>query len=193
MKFYNQQNQIFAQGQLPFHANELSLTAKTFIAGLVIVSIVLSFPTFGHGASVNERIPVRATEKTASLDMSLVSPSATSSSFTVRVSTNPNGQAINAVGTVINFSTSTIKAINIDLTNSLCSLFIFNTIDNQTGQVNIMCGKPYPGINTESTIAEITFQRLNTATSSIAFDPSSMVLANDGFGTDVLKTLNNIE
>jgi len=193
MKSFSQQNQIFAQGQLPFHNDNLSLFTKTFIVSLIIISIILSFPTFGHGADMTERIPVRATEKTASLDMNIASSSATSTNFTVKVSTDPNGQAINAVGALINYSTSTVKAIKIDLTNSFCALFIANTIDNQTGQINVMCGKPYPGVNTESTIAEITFQRLTNATSSIAFDPSSMVLANDGFGTDVLRTINNLK
>jgi len=193
MKSFSQQNRIFAQGQLPFQTDELSLFAKTFVVSLIITSIILSFPAFGHGASLNERIPLQATEKTASLDMNLINLIATSTTFTVRVSTNPNGQAINAVGALINFSTSSIKALNINFENSFCELFIFDTIDNENGQVNIMCGKPYPGVNTESTIAEITFQRLNTATSSIAFDSSLMVLANDGFGTDVLKTMNNLK
>ncbi|MBU4216319.1 hypothetical protein L6270_02010 [Candidatus Parcubacteria bacterium] len=193
MKSFNQQNQIFSQGRLPFYYDDISSFAKTFIVGLIIVSITLSFPAFGHSADLTERIPVRATEKTASLDMNIINPSATSTSFTIRVSTNPNGQAVNAVGALINFSTSTVKATDIDLKNSFCALLIANTIDNQIGQINIMCGKPYPGVNTEATIAEITFEKLNTATSSISFASSSMVLANDGFGTDVLKTLNNLK
>ncbi len=193
MKLFSTNDQIFTQAQLPFHDNNLNFMAKFFIVSLITVSIILSFPVFGHSSELTERLPMPATEKTASLNMGLDEQNTDSDTSVVKISTNPNGQAINAVGVLINFATSTIIIKDINTSNSFCTLFIVNTIDNQNGQINIICGKPYPGISTEATIAEITFQKLTSSAPDITFASSSMVLANDGFGTDILKTINNLK
>lgn len=194
MKSSNQHNQILSQERLPFYNNdELGFLAKIFIMGLIVISIILSFPIFTHGAETDERIPVLTTEKNASLDMVITESATTTNSFILKISANPHSQAINAVGSYINFSTSTLEATEIDFENSFCDLFIENSIDNEIGRINIICGKPYPGVSEEATIAEISFKRLSTASSSVEFDTSSMVLANDGFGTNVLGKINNLK
>jgi len=194
MKNFNNDNQIFSQAELPFYNNEeLGVVAKIFVFGLIVTSIIFSFPIFTHGAEIGERIPVQASKKTASLDMTITGPATTTNNFILRISTNPNGQSINAVGTSINYSPKEFRATKLSFDNSFCDLFIDKTIDNITGQVSIMCGKPYPGVSKEATIAEISFTRINKAPNNLSFDPNSLILANDGFGTDVLKEINNLK
>ena len=194
MKNFNNNNQIFSQAELPFYNNEeLSVIAKVFVFGLIVISIIFSFPVFTHGAEIGERIPVQTTEKTASLDMEIENQATTTDNFVLKISTNPNGQSINAIGTSVNYSPKEFKATKLNFDNSFCDLFIDKTIDNITGHVSIMCGKPYPGVDKESTIAEISFTRINKTSKNITFDTGSLVLANDGFGTDVLGEINNLK
>jgi hypothetical protein len=50
---------------------------------------------------------------------------------------------------------------------------------------------PNPGITTSSTIAQLTFVALSPGVTTITISTSSLILANDGFGTDVLGGVQN--
>lgn len=113
--------------------------------------------------------------------------------FSADIMVDPGGQPINAVGFTVNFNNSMVAVKNIEITNSFCELFIINEFDNfEQGEINIACGKPYPGIEKTSLIARVDFLVSGNGWSDLEFDENAMVLANDGYGTNVISELKNI-
>ncbi len=111
--------------------------------------------------------------------------------FPVELVVNPGGQPINAVGVNFRFNQNSLQVAKVDLASSFCQLVIESRFDNQTGEVQINCGKPHPGINQEAIIATVFFKLKNAGWSNFSFSTESQVLANDGFGTNVLFAMEN--
>ena len=111
-------------------------------------------------------------------------------SFSVDLVVNPEGIDINAVGAKITHNASTTDLVSNDESMSPFPLHLtepFAPVDfSRVVQV-----APNPGITTSSTIAQFNFIALSPGTTTIALSTSSLILANDGFGTDVLETLQN--
>lgn len=153
---------------------------------IIFFVAILSLPLAALGDE--ERIPKRAETRTASLYWQVKNYSA--SSLSLQVVVNPGGQAINAVGFSLLFPTDQLSVKSIDTTKSFCELTVFNSFDNNIGQANLGCGKPYPGISTTSEVATINFSLKKGGKLDLSFaDP--MVLANDGYGTDVLLSTSS--
>jgi hypothetical protein len=99
---------------------------------------------------------------------------------------DPAGQSINLVDAELNYSTSTLKLVEID---SSVADFYMNLISGKsTGAASIIAMQPWPGIATSSVVADLVFLALDSGRAEINFNQESMVLANDGYGTDVLST-----
>jgi hypothetical protein len=101
----------------------------------------------------------------------------------------PGGQSINMVQAVIIYPKDKLNALEIDITNSSFSIFLKKEINTEQGLITIICGQPFPGINQKSNVADIVFEPLEDGEVNIDFLADSIVLANDGYGTDVLKDM----
>lgn len=130
--------------------------------------------------------------QTATLSLKEVSRDTETGKFVSDIIVDPNGQSINAVFASMSFSTSSLRIINLDTENSFCELFIDESFDNETGTISIMCGKPYPGIDAKANVGQVTFEKINQKETTISFSPDAMVLANDGYGTNVLATTTSL-
>jgi hypothetical protein len=110
-------------------------------------------------------------------------------SFFIDIVVNPKGIDINAVGVKISHGTST-NLVGNDQSMSPFPIHLttqFATADfSRAVQV-----APNPGITTSSTIAQLTFVALSPGVTTITISTSSLILANDGFGTDVLGGVQN--
>jgi hypothetical protein len=180
--------------------------SKTFI---FILGLVLGFCTFlwiGNSpcystASIfsyfttkfepcNARTLSRETRKDASL---ILVPSATSTrvgqTFSVDLVVNPGGLDINAVGAKIIHSSSTQLMSN----DESMSPFMIHLTEPfaPTDISRVAQVEPNPGITTSSTVAIFYFVALSPGTTTIILTTSSLILANDGFGTDVLGSIQN--
>lgn len=111
--------------------------------------------------------------------------------ITIDLMVNPKSQAINAVGVYLNYSTSTLQIKEIDMSDSFCELVIEKSFDIKKGSITIMCGLPTPGIDKDSEIAKLIFEKNKNGWIDISILNNSMVLANDGKGTNLLKKINN--
>ena len=136
-----------------------------------------------------EREPQQATERTAVLFFE--NELDDDNGFSIDASVDPGGQAINAVGMNISFDSEILQIKKIDTIDSFCELFIQNEFDNLNGTFSIACGKPFPGVATSSQIARISFEVIGCGWAHLNFSDDALVLANDGFGTDVLKQIDN--
>ena len=114
---------------------------------------------------------------------------------TVSIQVHTGGEAINAVEAVVNYDPKSVTVKSIDADDSFCGqqFFIKKTIDNVVGKVDIACGLPTPGYAGDGgTIAKLVLVPNSTASSfTLKFDSRTQVLANDGLGTDVLRSTTN--
>lgn len=196
MKFFNTiDNRIPKQTQM-----ELSSTSQnTRIIRILALIVSVAFfnfrsPLIAQSKVAETNIPVKATEHTATIEMAATNNASSSlETFTLDINVNPGGQAINAVGVFFGFASSSIKAIDINTDNSFCDFFIETSINQEAGGINIFCGKPYPGVATTSNIARITFQKNTVGWTNFEIKQNSLVLANDGLGTNILKEINSLD
>ena len=188
----NQNNQTIFQKEFSFPKINTGLVIV--LACLIVVAcMTLLFPLLALSQELEPRIAIQATEHTATIEFVTQDNTATSDTFTLDINVDPGGQAINAVGIFIGFASTSVTALEINIDNSFCDFFIDTSIDQEAGEISIFCGKPYPGVATTSNIAQITFQKDVLGLSNIEVKQNSLVLANDGFGTNILKELTDID
>jgi hypothetical protein len=134
-------------------------------------------------------VPLSA--KAASLSFSKVSDSYTlNGNFSVNVYVGSSDQSMNAVSGVVSFPWDKLQVVSISKTNSILSLWAEEpSFSNSTGTVNFEGIVLNPGFaGAQGKVLSITFKTKNTGQANLSFSSGS-VLANDGTGTNILKTL----
>lgn len=110
--------------------------------------------------------------------------------FPMKIDINGVRQPINAVQADFSFDPTHIEVVDILTDNSFASIFIQKKIDNEIGYGRISGGLPNPGFFADEGLFSTVLLRGKIAgLSQIQFLPSSLVLANDGKGSNVLKDL----
>ena len=112
-------------------------------------------------------------------------------SFSVSVRVNTGGVAINSAQATVFFPNDLLEVISLSQ-SGVFSLWPVNpSFSNGGGTVSFAGGLPSPGYTGSSgTIILITFKAKAVGTATVTLDSAS-VLANDGFGTDVLTSLGS--
>ena len=110
--------------------------------------------------------------------------------LTLDLVVDPAGEEINTVSTEISFPTDKLSLETLSKDNSFCSFFVEEKIDNAAGKVKISCVAPYPGTDKWSNVVSLTFRQINTGAADLNLSDDSLVLANDGYGTNVLSEKN---
>ncbi|MEN9913248.1 MAG: hypothetical protein RLY66_656 [Candidatus Parcubacteria bacterium] len=106
----------------------------------------------------------------------------------VSIILDTGNEHINAVSTVLSYDPKIIEIASVDTEDSICTQFLEKMIDTIHHQVRIACGLPSPGFSGSSgQVATIIFKPLKAGSSDIRFTNETMVLANDGLGTNVLR------
>ena len=102
-----------------------------------------------------------------------------------------SSEAVNAVSAQVKFNPKLVSVESLSFDRSFCQLFVEEKIDNINGVVSIQCGRPSPGLTGQGTVGELRFK---SAADSVNFDflKSSQVLANDGYGTELLHQVSGI-
>ncbi|MDD5527642.1 MAG: cohesin domain-containing protein [Patescibacteria group bacterium] len=113
----------------------------------------------------------------------------TGDSLTLDLVVDPAGEEINTVSAEISFPTDKLFLTNLSKTDSFCSFFVEEKIDNNLGEIKISCVAPYPGTDKMSNVVSLTFKQIDSGAAELSLSPDSLVLANDGYGTNVLKDL----
>ncbi len=100
---------------------------------------------------------------------------------------------INTVQADISFDPNRLSVHEVSTDGSFASIFIQKEINNDAGYVRLTGGLPSPGYYGESGIfGTVYFKGLSPGIVQVKFLPSSMVLANDGKGTNVLKDFDEV-
>ncbi len=134
--------------------------------------------------------PIRATEKNASL---VLAPPVTlvkvGDRFLVPLIVRPSDFPINVVYASLAYPTS-VRLIAQDASSSPFAIRLHDPDDDDSLQETMQM-QPGPGINWPASLATFTFLALRPGVVSISITSGSQVLADDGFGTNVLGSLTN--
>jgi hypothetical protein len=100
---------------------------------------------------------------------------------------------INAVQADIGFQPEKLEVVDVSTQDSFANIFIQKEINNQSGYTRLTGGLPNPGFFADSGLfGTVYFKGKSPGIVQIEFLPSSMVLANDGRGTNALKDLASV-
>ena len=95
---------------------------------------------------------------------------------------------VNAVQADLGFDPAKLEVLGISIEESFAEVFIQEEINNEAGYARLTGGLPHPGfISDRGIFGTVLFRGKEPGVASIEFLPSSLVLANDGRGTNVLK------
>jgi len=95
---------------------------------------------------------------------------------------------INVVRADLSFDPEQLEVIDFSTENSLAQVFVQKEINNQSGYARLAGGLPNPGFTgQEGKFATVYFRTRKPGLAVIEFLSSSLILANDGRGTNILK------
>ena len=145
-------------------------------------------------AEFKERISSKAEEKTVSLFIQGDQEySLTEKEIKLSVMLDSRKQFINATSVVISYPKDTLNLLEIDTIESNFSIFLEKEIDQKHGTVIITCLQPFPGVMGKVNIVNLVFQPFKKGEAWVKILEDSMVLANDGYGTDVLNKVSGAQ
>ena len=120
----------------------------------------------------------------------LVVPESTPDSFVVTLELDATRTPVNAVDAALAYPGSLVRLVSKDESITPFAIRLGGQTSsslNETIQV-----QPNPGIASVAPLAAFTFKALEPGTAAITIASSSEVLANDGFGTNVLGSVQNV-
>lgn len=108
--------------------------------------------------------------------------------FPMKIEINNLRTPINTVQTDIGFDPTKLEVVDISTKGSFANLFVQKDINNSGGWVRLTGGLPNPGYDAAAgTFGTIYFRGKSPGVTKISFLTTSLVLANDGRGTNILK------
>ncbi len=99
---------------------------------------------------------------------------------------------VNSVQVDLGFSPEKLEVADISTQGSFADTFIQKEIDNKTGYARLTGGLPNPGYQFDRGVfGTVYFRSKQPGLAKVDFLPTSMVLANDGKGSNVIKALGS--
>ncbi len=99
--------------------------------------------------------------------------------------------SINAVQVDVDYNPNRLELVKISTKGSFANVFIQKEIDNEAGYARLTGGVPNPGYTgSRGLFATFYFKGTLPGLAKVEFLPTSMVLANDGQGNNVLSKLS---
>ncbi len=153
------------------------LTVSAACVGIVLLeSRVLS--RFGFPAS----------PKTVSFVIPTKSQHVIGEIFSMKIEIKGVETPVNAAQADIGFDPDKLSVVDLKTEGSFATIILQKEINNNGGWVRLTGGLPNPGFSEDNGVfGTIYFQAKSPGLAEVKFLPSSMVLANDGSGSNVLK------
>lgn len=175
-----------------------SISPPHFVSAIFNGLLLLFFSVISIGMVLAEgkilfKLGFPPTAKTASFVIPSKSQYRLKEIFPMEISINNIKNPINAVQADISFPPDKLEIIDITTKNSFANIFIQREINNETGYARLTGGLPSPGFSSDrGTFGTVFFRSKNPGLAKIEFLPTSMVLADDGRATNILKELPTI-
>lgn len=157
-----------------------------FLMSLVCLGVVLveyrlvAGNFFYRGKTAAFHIPSRSSHKLAEI-------------FPMQLEVAGLKAPINAVRADVGFDTNRLEVVDVNTADSFATVIIEKEIDNLIGYVRLSGGVPNPGFNdAKGTFGTIYFRGKTPGLAQVEFLPSSLILANDGRGTNIIRDYGTV-
>ncbi|HSD98151.1 MAG TPA: cohesin domain-containing protein [Patescibacteria group bacterium] len=164
-----------------FNGGILFAFSLVSIAIVVVESQFLHFLGFPPAkASVSFTIPTANTYRLGEI-------------FPMKLAISGVDVPVNTVQADIAYDPQKLEIVNISTENSFATIFIQKEINNTVGYARLTGGLPNPGFSgKDGLFGTVYFKSKQPGVTDVRFLPTTMVLANDGKGSDVLKNFGTI-
>ena len=157
---------------------------------LILVFSVLSFGLVYIEAQVIKNAEIFPSQKTVEFIIPDKQKYKLGEVFPMEIRLNGIKIPINAVQVDIGYDPQQLEVIELSTENSFATVFIQKEINNDIGFARLTGGLPNPGYQFESGLyGTVYFKGKEPGFATVDFLPTSVVLANDSKGTNVLKGL----
>ncbi|MEA2020530.1 MAG: cohesin domain-containing protein [Patescibacteria group bacterium] len=158
--------------------------------GIFLLLFLVSLGVIYAEREILEGLDISLTPKTATFEIPPRAQYRLGEIFPMRITLTGIKRSINAVQADFSFDPRRLELVEISTRESFASVFIQKEIDNKTGYGRLAGGVPSPGFSQERGVfGTVYFRGKTPGLADVEFLPSSMILANDGRGTNVLKGL----
>lgn len=162
-------------------------------AGLILVFTALSFGLVFAESQVLFKLGFPPTPKTVSFVIPTKGQYRLGEIFPMKIEIAGIKTPINAVQADLGFEPAKLEVVDISTEDSFANIFVQKEINNDGGYSRLTGGLPNPGFFSDRGLfGTVFFKGKSPGVVKIEFLPSSMVLANDGRGTNVLKDLASV-
>ncbi len=156
---------------------------------IILVSLLSAVLVFGEAKAL-EYFGVSLTKKTVEFVIPSEGQYRLGEIFPMKIEVVGVTKPINAVQVDIGFNPDQLEVVNISTSDSFANIFIQKEINNEGGYARLTGGLPSPGWFSErGTFGTVLFKGKAPGLTQVKFLPTTLVLANDGKGTNVIKEL----
>lgn len=165
----------------------LKNTVVIFLISLLSLGVVI------FEAKIFNLLNLQYTPKTATFMVPSKGQYKIGEIFPMSINVDSGQASINAVQSDLRYDNEIIEVFDISTRNSFATVFVNKEIDNDYGFSRLSGGLPSPGriVNGEL-FGTVYFKAKKAGVVLVDFMPSSLVLANDGKGTNILKDLASV-
>jgi len=172
---------------------ECSFSHSLLDAGLILVFTLISFGLVFGESKILFKMGFPPTPKTVSFVIPPKGQYRLGEVFPLKIEIAGIKVPINAVQADLGFNPERLEVIDVSTQDSFANIFVQKEINNEAGWVRLTGGLPNPGFFSDHGLfGTVYFKGKSPGVTKIEFLPSSMVLANDGRGTNVLKELSAV-
>ena len=174
-------------------AKECSFSHSLLDAGLILVFTLVSFGLVFGESKILFKMGFPPTPKTVSFVIPPKGQYRLGEIFPLKIEIAGIKVPINAVQADLGFNPERLEVEEISTQDSFASIFVQKEINNEAGWARLTGGLPNPGFFSDHGLfGTVYLKGKNPGVTKIEFLPSSVVLANDGRGTNVLKEFSAV-
>jgi len=172
---------------------ECSFSHSFFDAGLILVFTLISFGLVFGESKILFKMGFPPTPKTVSFVIPPKGQYRLGEIFPLKIEIVGIKVPINAAQADLGFNPERLEVVDVSTQDSFANIFVQKEINNEAGWVRLTGGLPNPGFFSDHGLfGTVYFKGKSPGVTKIEFLPSSMVLANDGRGTNVLKEFSAV-
>jgi len=159
-------------------------------SGLILFFTLISFGLVFAESKILFKMGFPPTPKTVTFVIPLKGQHRLGEIFPMKIEITGIKVPINTVQADLGFNPERLEVVDISTQDSFANIFVQKEINNEAGYARLSGGLPNPGFSSDRGVfGTVYFKGKSPGVSKIEFLPSSMVLTNDGRGTNVLREL----
>lgn len=170
-----------------------SLAAVLKNVGIIFAFSLISLIFIFVESTILKSVGIPATPKTVSFTIPTQGQYRLGEVFPMKIELSGIKTPINAIQADIRYDTTKVEVVDISTEESFASIFIQKEVNNVIGYARLTGGLPNPGYALDKgTFGVVYLRGKEPGPVEVIFMDSSMVLANDGRGTNVLKDFGSV-